>query len=306
MEIIQNDIFNPGLSITKEICAGSFCTIGIALEVKNTVLGNPIGTAFVVRDTGSVGIGTADPLAALHVMGTGLFSQNVGIGTTNPGERLQVSSGNILVKGTNNFQSDGDEAILFLGDNNHSIKSIFGSGLRISTYQAQDAITILEGNGNVGVGTSAPSAKLHVEVQSDNEKAFVVSKNGTINMRITGDGSIFARKYRATIANIPDYIFSDDYPLMSIPEFGEFIYKYRHLPDFKSAKEVEENGGVVDLGERTNQFHKLLEIYGRYLVNIDKRITELEKQNDIKDYVIKEKDEKIIMLEKENDLLKNR
>ena len=93
---------------------------------------------------------------------------------------------------------------------------------------------------------------------------------------------------------------------MSIIKFGKFIYKNRHLPGFKSAKEVKENGGVVDLGERTNQFHELLEIYGRYFVNIDKRVAKLEKQNNFKDNIIKEKDKKIIKLEKENDLLKKR
>ena len=86
----------------------------------------------------------------------------VGIGTTIPTERLQIGSGNILINGSNNFQLSGDEAILFLGDNNHSIKSIFGGGLRISTFQAQDAIAISQFSGNVGIGTTTPVAELDV------------------------------------------------------------------------------------------------------------------------------------------------
>jgi hypothetical protein len=85
----------------------------------------------------------------------------VGIGTTSPSEKLQVDSGNFLVRGPDNFWIDGHEAYLFVGDNNTYVKAVRGSGLRLGAYMAQDGLVLVDG-GNVGVGTTTPSEKLHV------------------------------------------------------------------------------------------------------------------------------------------------
>ncbi len=86
---------------------------------------------------------------------------NVGIGTINPSQKLQVDNGNILVKGINNFGSTGNDAIMYFGDLNHYIKSINGSGVRIGTFGAADAISVQQVTGNVGIGTTSPTSKLH-------------------------------------------------------------------------------------------------------------------------------------------------
>lgn len=72
---------------------------------------------------------------------------------------------------------------------------------------------------------------------------------------------------------------------MTIDKFGEFIYKNKHLPGFMSANDIEENGNEIDLVERQNQLHELLEIYGLYIIELKsqndkltKRIACLEKQ----------------------------
>jgi hypothetical protein len=72
------------------------------------------------------------------------------------------SYGNVLVAGNHGFDQAGDTAVLFLGDKLHYIKSTFGSGVRIGTYLAQDAIQVQETTGNVGIGTTNPTVKLDV------------------------------------------------------------------------------------------------------------------------------------------------
>ncbi|MEO0472144.1 MAG: hypothetical protein AAF206_21135, partial [Bacteroidota bacterium] len=42
----------------------------------------------------------------------------------------------------------------------------------------------------------------------------------------------------------PDYVFADDYDLMSLQELESFITANKHLPGVKSAGEVKEQGGV--------------------------------------------------------------
>jgi hypothetical protein len=83
-----------------------------------------------------------------------------GIGTTTPSEKLDVK-GNTIVRGEN-FSGVGETATISLGDGAHYVRAVFGSGLRIGTYQAPDAIVLKEGSGNVGIGTTNPLEKLDV------------------------------------------------------------------------------------------------------------------------------------------------
>jgi hypothetical protein len=84
--------------------------------------------------------------------------RNLGISTTSPTQKFEVDSGNMLVRGPNNFTKAGDTAKLFVGDKNHSIEAIYASGLAIGTYKVPQAIFLQDKTGNVGIGTSTPTA----------------------------------------------------------------------------------------------------------------------------------------------------
>ena len=96
---------------------------------------------FYARPTGSASLSEV-----MSITGAG----NVGIGNTAPAQKLAVN-GDTLTTGT-----------AFLLDTNHSIRAIANGGVGISTFQVTDGIYLQQVSGNVGIGTTSPSAKLHV------------------------------------------------------------------------------------------------------------------------------------------------
>ena len=81
---------------------------------------------------------------------------NVGIGTTSPGQKLDVS-------GVGLFEwVGGSTGAVYLGDGNHGIKSTAGSGVTIFTYGIPSGFFLQQGTGKVGIGTTTPSGKLDV------------------------------------------------------------------------------------------------------------------------------------------------
>ncbi|MEA2992996.1 MAG: hypothetical protein QOD40_1916 [Alphaproteobacteria bacterium] len=90
------------------------------------------------------------------------LSGKVGIGTTTPARKLEVSGDDVKIRVTNTVSSNmvefgwdtGNLAALFQATNGSDIKF----------YNGQYALTMLGSNGNVGIGTGAPSAQLHINL----------------------------------------------------------------------------------------------------------------------------------------------
>ncbi|NLH16584.1 MAG: hypothetical protein GX455_08395 [Phycisphaerae bacterium] len=79
-----------------------------------------------------------------------------------PTDALDIAIGNVRIRGNDGFDAPGESAYLYLGDANHYIKSTHGFGLNLGTWNAPDVVTIREGTGNVGIGTSNPVYRLQV------------------------------------------------------------------------------------------------------------------------------------------------
>jgi hypothetical protein len=79
---------------------------------------------------------------------------NVGIGTDNPGEKLEVYGNNVV------FKNSGNDNLLYFEMNNHS------NGVDIEAINAalsKKNITLCAYGGKVGIGTSNPTNELHVD-----------------------------------------------------------------------------------------------------------------------------------------------
>lgn len=108
-------------------------------------------------------------------------------------------------------------------------------------------------NGNVGIGTITPNARLAV------------------------NGNILANeiKIKTNIA-VPDYVFAPEYQLMPLSTLEKYISEHRHLPEVPSASDVEKNG--LDVAEMNLILLKKIEEITLHMINKDKAIEELRNE----------------------------
>jgi hypothetical protein len=76
----------------------------------------------------------------------------------------------------------------------------------------------------------------------------------------------------------PDYVFGDDYNLLSIDEFEQSINENNHLPGMPSAQDIEENGGHL-IGEIQKKTLEKVEELSLYIIELNNRMKILEKEN---------------------------
>lgn len=192
---------------------------------------------------------------------------NVGIGTANPRGVLDVATnGDVYLSSTPNggsAQSTFLSGHVFLAPYANSEVSYLqarrkdNSGttsLRLRTYNAGSLVEAMHiaGNGNVGIGTITPQAKLAV------------------------NGDIFSRKVKVTQTGWPDYVFAPTYRLPTLQEVEAFIKEHKHLPDVPSAKEVETNG--LDLGDNQAVLLKKIEEQMLYILELNKELRSLRQE----------------------------
>lgn len=100
---------------------------------------------FYINASGKVGIGTTSPNSKLHVLGKGIFD-------------IGSSSGDVLVV---DKLSGGNIAFNINGVYSGQIGAVGSGDLYIASKSTYPAIVVKDG-GNVGIGTAAPTSKLHV------------------------------------------------------------------------------------------------------------------------------------------------
>ena len=222
-------------------------------------VGNFVTTAlFIENATGKVGLGTNAPRAMLDVCG---FVPNEQLGTVlaRLGEGNTTGEGTFLgVRGygTQTTAFAGKSFAIehgFYGNINSSINffrgvATTGGYLTFATNNNTEQMRI-NWNGNVGIGTPAPQAKLAV------------------------NGDIFAKKIKVTQSGWPDYVFNETYQLDPLKKVEEYIRQHRHLPGIPSAATIEKDG--LDLGNNQAALLRKIEELTLYTIQLEKRVDQL-------------------------------
>lgn len=165
----------------------------------------------------------------------------VGIGTTNPGAKFEVSGGEVR------FPPGAGAA----GFTHFNLASDGKNYIRGTTIIADNA-------GSVGIGTTTPSSKLHV--------------NGG-DIRVSGGSFIDD----GVTLNAPDFVFEPNYKLMPLEELREFVAQEKHLPNVPNAREVKEQG--LNLSQFQMRLLEKVEELTLYALSQQEQIGSLHKEN---------------------------
>jgi len=93
------------------------------------------------------------------------------------------------------------------------------------------------------------------------------------------EGTIGANEVYVTLTRPwPDYVFGNNYKLLSLKELDAFIQKNKHLPNMPSAAEIKKEGGV-NLGDMNAKLLEKVEELSLYIIQLEKRISSLEQNH---------------------------
>jgi uncharacterized coiled-coil protein SlyX len=201
---------------------------------------------------GNVGIGTPNPTNTFWIKpadGQGITLEGA-TGSVSPGlsfyDGAQTQKGVIGMALKDGSWSNSAVA----GD--YVIRNNNGNIIFSTTDPGYETQMVLKSNGNVGIGTNDPQARLAV------------------------NGDIFTKKIRITPNGWPDYVFEKDYRLPPLQETEQFIHQHHHLPGIQPAATVEKEG--LDVGDHQTAILKKMEELTLYLIEQHKKIQQLTDQ----------------------------
>lgn len=214
-------------------------------------------------------------------------SGNVGIGVDNPTEKLQIAGairgsgphGQLMIRTDSGYVYIGAKAGTTMNFtttcNKYEFdKPIFTQSGIIASNQGKNLtlqtnfsprITILQNNGNVGIGTTSPLYKLHVNGSL---------KATNVNTTTLNASEIVAEDIIVQTASGADFVFDEDYSLCALEEIDSFIKQNKHLPEIQSAYDMQKNG--INVNQFQIQLLQKIEELTLYIIKQDARIKELE------------------------------
>lgn len=209
----------------------------------------------IMRTDGSFQVGNGG--ARFHVNSSG----NVGIGDSSPDAKLDVA-GSAIFDGHVSFSASEGRGVRFWNSDSYSINMGNSSEYKYGPVQDYSIKMNMNNDGDRGwtwgVDGQTPIAAL--------------ATNG--NMQIAG--TLTANRITVNVGSFPDYVFADDYKLLSIEEVNRFIQTHKHLPNIPAAAEIEKTG--MDLGKLNVLLTEKVEELTLYTIQQQDEIKSLKDQ----------------------------
>ncbi|MBO0933116.1 hypothetical protein [Fibrella aquatilis] len=172
----------------------------------------------------------------------------------------------------------GTGADILAGDMPLYNATAIGYGARVAVNNA-----LVLGNGaNVGVGTSAPTARLHVvgnelgqsglRLETLTNQSHAVAATDKF-LTVNAQGEVVLGRPRLQIdspTQWADRVFTAGYRLRSLSETEQFIHRNGHLPDVPSAETVAKEG--VDLVKMNALLLQKIEELTLHVIRLEKRL----------------------------------
>lgn len=202
-----------------------------------------------VFDNGYVAIGDATPFAPLGILKTAANTSHIFFG--NPVATSGQASAKLTFVGAG-IQHTGFAWIPGTTFENGKLNLSFGGSNDSSLNTVR---MTFQSDGNVGIGTTSPDAKLTVK------------------------GMIHTQEVKVDLlgALVPDYVFAKDYKLKSLEEVDSYIKANSHLPEIPSAAEIEKNGLL--LAEMNMSLLKKIEELTLYMIEMKKEVNTIKVEN---------------------------
>lgn len=244
-------------------------------------------TRMALLRNGNVGIGTVNPVDKFDVSlrddNGGLPKVTIGLSSdNNPVIKLyratgggECTAGSGIFPAYNwwieNWYSSTDPASM----NGALHFRTSGDGQCVGDEIVSTKLTILK-DGNIGVGTVNPVAKLQVIGNVVIGQETIVSGDYT-SPELAVSGIIVAKEIVVTDGDEwGDFVFDEDYELLDLDELEQKIKELGHLPGIPSAVEVNQNG--VNIRGMQNKMLQKIEEISLYLIELKKENTKLTQK----------------------------
>ncbi len=265
-----------------------------------------------IDNTGNVGIGTTSPNYRMHITGGDLFLQSSAgslrfgydggnqwrFPTTGGGAdfRMETTTDGTTFTQQHYFSQNGNVGIgtgltvpaarLHVGGTASETIRMQGANPYLSLYDNVDGYKgYLWYNGtDIVLGSSTANVRFassgyRMTINTDGRVSI-----GTANKLATGyllnvAGKTICEELKVQLnASWPDYVFHNDYKLMSLDELEKSISINKHLPNIPSAADITADKGF-EVGDMNRRLLEKVEELTLYIIDINKQNQQLQKSN---------------------------
>ena len=199
---------------------------------------------------------------------------NTGLGTVNPQVKLHLLSR----LATEMVKLEGENPLIQLKRRTSLVNSIF------DTYKDVGFLQTSGDNLRIGTNSDNNSGKFVIRVNGGDR--MFVDPNGNVSIgtetvasgyRLTLAGKMMCEELKVQVqAAWPDYVFTDQYPLMPLKDLRSFITANGHLPNIPKADIIEKNG--LEMGDMQSRMMEKIEELTLYILELQQQIDELKHQ----------------------------